>query len=535
MLLMNADSLAQKEAWRKRGVTVPSFDYHAMVEATSAAPTWIHFGAGNIFRGFIAHLQHQLLEAGQVSTGIIAVDTFDFELIDRIYQPYDNLSLLVSLKPDGSMEKEIVAAVAESIKGDAEGIRRLKELFTLSSLQMVSFTITEKGYTLYDLQGEFLPTVRRDLTTGPHQPEHVMSIITALLYQRYLAGKLPIALVSMDNYSRNGEKLQASILTVAKAWLTNNLVEKGFLTYLEDESLVTFPWSMIDKITPRPSPQVEKSLTELGIGAMSPLITGKNTYTAPFVNAEVPQYLVVEEKFPNGRPPLETVGVYFTDRETVNNVERMKVMTCLNPLHTALAIFGCLLGYTSIAAEMQDKHLKKLVENIGYLEGMPVVVDPKIINPQDFITEVIEERLANPFIPDTPQRIATDTSQKLPIRFGETIKSYLRRRDLDVQSLFFIPLVFAGWCRYLLGVDDQLAPMPISSDPMLPELTAALSGIKVGDLHSYSGQLQTILTNPVLFGVDLYQAGLGEKVENLFLEMIRGKDAVRNLLQRHLS
>lgn len=535
MLMMNAKNLAQEEAWWERSVAVPSFNYHAMVEATLEAPTWIHFGAGNIFRGFIAHLQHQLLEAGQISTGIIAVDTFDFDLIDQIYQPYDNLSMLVSLKPDGSMEKKIVAAVAEGIKGDAEGIRRLKELFTLSSLQMVSFTITEKGYALCDLQGEFLSAIRRDLTAGLHQPEHVMSIITALLYQRYLAGKLPIALVSMDNCSHNGEKLQASILTVAKAWLTNNFVEEGFLTYLEDESLVTFPWSMIDKITPRPSPLVEKSLTELGIGAMSPLITGKNTYIAPFVNAEVPQYLVVEEKFPNGRPPLEAVGVYFTDRETVNNTERMKVTTCLNPLHTALAVFGCLLGYTSIAAEMQDTHLKKLVENIGYLEGMPVVVDPKIINPQDFITEVIEERLANPFIPDTPQRIATDTSQKLPIRFGETIKSYLRRRDLDVQSLFFIPMVIAGWCRYLLGVDDQLAPMPVSSDPMLPELTAALSGIKVGELPSYSGQLQTILSNPVLFGVDLYQAGLGKKVENLFLEMIRGKDAVRNLLKKHLS
>jgi fructuronate reductase len=213
----------------------------------------------------------------------------------------------------------------------------------------------------------------------------------------------------------------------------------------------------------------------------------------------------------------------------------MKVMTCLNPLHTALAIFGCLLGYTSIAAEMQDRRLKKLVENIGYLEGMPVVVDPKIINPQDFITEVIEERLTNPFIPDTPQRIATDTSQKLPIRFGETIRSYLRRRDLDVQSLFFIPLVIAGWCRYLLGIDDQLAPMPVSSDPMLPELTVALSGIKAGEPSSYSGQLQTILSNPVLFGVDLYQAGLGKKVENLFLEMIRGKDAVRNILEKYLS
>jgi len=535
MLIMNATNLSLEETWGKRGVAVPSFDYPKMAAKTLQAPTWVHFGAGNIFRGFIAHLQHQLLEAGKVDTGIIAVDTFDFEIIDKIYKPYDQLCLLVSLRPDGTMEKKIVASIAEGIKGDTDGINRLKAIFTCASLQMVSFTITEKGYAFFDLQGEIFPVLKGDLLRGPEKAKHVMSIITALLYQRYLAGKLPLALVSMDNCSHNGEKLQASVLGIAKVWLDNGFVEEGFLAYLGDENLVTFPWSMIDKITPRPSPVVHNHLIDLGISGMSPLVTAKSTFIAPFVNAEVPQYLVVEEKFPNGRPPMEEAGVYFTDRETVNNSERMKVTTCLNPLHTALAVFGCLLGHTSIADEMKDASLKKLVEKIGYQEGMPVVVDPKIINPRAFIGEVIEERLSNPFIPDTPQRIATDTSQKLPIRFGETIKSYMERADLDAGNLFFIPLAIAGWCRYLLGVDDKLAPMEISSDPMLPELRADLSGVKVGRPQSYDGQLQNILSNPVLFGVNLYEAGLGERIEGLFFEMISGADAVRNTLQKYLA
>ena len=223
---------------------------------------------------------------------------------------------------------------------------------------------------------------------------------------------------------------------------------------------------MIDKITPRPAKMVEDVLTSAGVEDMVPIVTGKNTFIAPFVNAEKPQYLVVEDNFPNGRPPLEKAGVYMTDRDTVNNTEKMKVTTCLNPLHTALAVYGCLLGYDTIAAEMRDPELKALVERIGYNEGIPVVVDPRIINPMDFIHEVIDKRLPNPFIPDTPQRIATDTSQKVAIRFGETIKSYIARPDLDVANLTYIPLAIAGWLRYLLGVDDQGEAMVCSSDPM---------------------------------------------------------------------
>jgi fructuronate reductase len=312
-------------------------------------------------------------------------------------------------------------------------------------------------------------------------------------------------------------------------------VEAGFIDYLNDAKSVSFPWSMIDKITPRPSEEVKKQLDELGMASMAPIVTSKNTFIAPYVNAEVPQYLVVEDLFPNGRPELEKAGVYFTDRETVNKTETMKVTTCLNPLHTALAVYGCVLGFESISQEMNNPELKALVEKIGYEEGMPVVVDPKIISPKSFIKEVIEERLPNPFIPDTPQRIATDTSQKVAIRFGETIKSYMKNDALDSSELTYIPLALAGWLRYLLGVDDNLEAFNLSSDPMLTELQSKLEGIKVGEPSSYEGQLKNVLSNEILFGVDLHKAGLADKVEGMFLELIAGKDAVKNTLKKYLA
>ena len=519
-------------------VETPKFDIEKMRENTRKSPVWIHFGAGNIFRGFIAELQQRLLDAGEEKSGIIACDTFDYEIIDKIYKPYDNLTLLVGLKPDGTTDKKIVASVADGIKADASDVKemeRLRSLVRNPSLQMISFTITEKGYALADLNGNLFPAVERDIAEGPAKTAHAMSIVASLLYERFCAGKYPLAVVSMDNCSRNGEKLRSSVLAVAEGWKENGYVGEDFLAYLNDEEKICFPWSMIDKITPRPAKEVEDMLAEAGVEEMAPVVTGRNTFIAPFVNAEIPQYLVVEDRFPNGRPALEKAGVYMTDRDTVNNTERMKVTTCLNPLHTALAVYGCLLGYTRIADEMKDKELKTLVEKIGFGEGMPVVVDPKIISPEEFIHEVIDVRLPNPFIPDTPQRIATDTSQKMPIRFGETIKSYVKDEKLDAGSLIYIPLAIAGWLRYLTGIDDEGEEIQVSSDPMLAELQAALSGVVVGKPQSAEGKLAPILSNPVLFGVNLYDAGLGERIESMFGELIAEKGAVRKTLRKYLS
>ena len=535
---LNRSCLTNRDAWSQASVRLPEFDWDKMRSAAEQTPVWVHFGAGNIFRGFIAVLQQRLLEQGLEKSGIIAADTFDFDIIDKIYTPYDNMTMMVSLKPDGALEKEVVASVAKGVKAkvdDEADFGSLAAAFENPSLQMASFTITEKGYALTDFRGDLLPVVEKDMAQGPEKASHAMSVVTALLLKRYGAGAFPIALVSMDNCSHNGEKLRESVVAIARAWKEKGFAPEAFLAWVEDEEKVSFPWSMIDKITPRPAQVVQKALEEAGIEDMAPIITGKNTYIAPFVNAEVPQYLVVEDRFPNGRPALEKAGVYMTDRDTVNRTERMKVTTCLNPLHTALAVFGCLLGYDSIAAEMKNGDLKALVEQIGYREGLPVVTDPGILSPMDFIREVIEYRLPNPFIPDTPQRIATDTSQKIPIRFGETIKSYLTDEKLDVNSLTAIPLAIAGWLRYLLGVDDKGEAMEISSDPMLEELKKQLKGIRFGEALEEREALTEILSNPVLFGTDLVTAGLAHKIEEMFCEMLEGPGAVEKTLHKYVN
>ena len=100
-------------AWEQAGVALPKFDWKAMRAETERNPIWVHFGAGNIFRGFIALVQHRLLDQGLVKSGIIAADTFDYDIIDKIYTPFDNMTLMVSLLPDGSLEKDVVASIAQ--------------------------------------------------------------------------------------------------------------------------------------------------------------------------------------------------------------------------------------------------------------------------------------------------------------------------------------------------------------------------------------------------------------------------------------
>ena len=530
---LSLSTLNEKEFWQSAGVSLPDYDVPAMVERTKAAPVWVHFGAGNIFRGYVAKLQDALLCKGLAEKGIVAVDSSDGDQIVKVYDPFDNLTMLVSLYADGSAKKEIVASVAEAVHAAWEkpaSLARLKEIFRDPGLQMVSFTITEKGYAIRSGSGEFLPAVAADIENGPANLKNVMAKVTALLLERFNAGAKPIAVVSMDNCSHNGEKLKASIVTIAEEWEKKGFVSAEFVQWICNEDAVSFPWSMIDKITPRPNAGIAEDLAKLGIEDMQIIPREKGAPVAPFVNCESSQYLVIEDRFPNGRPALEKVGVYMTDRETVNKTERMKVTTCLNPLHTALAVNGCMLGYDRIFMEMRDADLKALVEKIGYVEGMPVVTNPGILDPKDFLDEVVNQRLPNPYIPDMPQRIACDTSQKVPVRFGETIKSYIASDELDLAALEAIPYAIASWLRYLLAVDDNLEPFELPSDPRVPELQAKLAGITAGDPSSYQGQLAAILSDASIFGADLTKTPLMAKIEGYFLRMLEGKGAVRAVL-----
>ena len=509
MILTN-EGLKNRAAWEEKGYRLPKYDRDTMIKKTVANPTWLHFGAGNIFKAFQADACQRLLDAGLWDTGIIAA-----ERREKKPEVNDNLTVKVTLKADGNVEKAVIASIAEKVYLYGNEAR-LKEIFENPSLQMVSFTITEKGYALYDGKGELLPDIAADLEAGPENAKSYMGKLTALLCARYLKNKAPLAMVSMDNCSHNGDKLKAAITCFAEKW-----GGEGFNNWISEQ--VSFPWSMIDKITPGPDASVAAMLKKDGLEDGT-----------PFVNAEECEYLVIEDNFPNGRPCLEKAGIYFTDRETVDKVERMKVCTCLNPLHTSLAVYGCLLGFDKIYKEMQDEDLHKLVEIVGYKEGLPVVTDPGIIHPKDFIDAVVNVRIPNPFMPDMPQRIATDTSQKLPIRFGETIKAYMASDTLKVNDLKLIPLVYAGWLRYIMAVDDDGNAFEPSPDPLLETAQAYVKDFKLGEKHD-TAKLEGLLHNATIFGVDLVEAGLADKVCAYFTELTAGPGAVRATLHKHVN
>lgn len=536
---LSVNGIRNREPWEKAGITLPGYDVEAVSKKAKKEPEWVHFGIGNIFRIFIGGIVDGLLEEGAMDRGITCVETFDYDVVDKIYEPYDNLGLSVLLYGDGTREYKVLGSMAEAIKAQSsvpEQWNRLKEVFRSPSLQLVTFTITEKGYALQKADGTWFPFVEADIQNGPDKAVGAMAVLTAMLYERYKAGKYPLALVSMDNCSQNGAKLRESVLIMTKEWQKAGLVDEDFTTYVSDEKTVAFPWTMIDKITPRPSEQIADDLEKLGVEDMQPVITGKKTYIAPFVNAEKPQYLVIEDSFPNGRPALEKgFGVYMTDRETVNLSERMKVTVCLNPVHSATGPLGVTLGYDLFAHMLNtDADMMKMARMVAYDEGLPVVPNPGILSPQEFVDELFNDRFTNEYLGDTNLRLAVDVSQMVGIRFGETIKAYVAKYG-DASRLTAIPLGIAGWLRYMLAVDDEGKRYELAPDPMNEEIQEQLKEIIVGQPETFTDQLKAILSNERIFFVDIYQTGLGGKIETMFREMIVGPGATKATIHKYVG
>lgn len=535
---LSLEGIKDKASWEKAGMILPSYDVEASIAKAKEAPRWVHFGIGNIFRGFIGGIADGLLEKGYLDRGITCVETFDYDVVDKIYDPYDNLALSVILKGDGTRENQVLGSLSEAVKADCKNEgqwNRLKEVFKSKDLQLVSFTITEKGYALKNAAGEFFGYIQADIDNGPDQCTGAMGIVTAMLYERFKAGATPISLVSMDNCSKNGSLLRASVGTMASEWQKKGFVSEEFVAYVQDESKVAFPWTMIDKITPRPSVDIANDLEALGVENMQPVITSKRTYIAPFINAEGPQYLVIEDSFPNGRPALEFgKGVYMADRETVNKSERMKVTVCLNPVHSALGPLMVVLGIDLFAEGLKDPALMKMGRQVVYTEGFEVIEDPKIISPQAFADELFDDRFPNMYLGDTNLRLSTDVSQGVGVRFGETTKSYVAKFG-TAESLVAIPFGIAAWIRYMMAVDDNGNSYELAPDPMNDYFTKQLSTIVLGDAGSLTDQLQPILSNENIFFTDMYKAGLGTKIEEMFREMIAEKGGLRKAVDKYFG
>ena len=545
MLHLSDDIHNESAAWQKAGVTLPTYDIEAMRQATKRSPTWVHFGAGNLFRAVHAPIAQKLLDSGATDRGILVAESFDPAIVDQAYTPFDDRYLQVILKADGSMKTSLVASVAGAypLGEDPKPLHDLRQVFRNPSLQMVTTTITEKGYALVDSQGRPLPWIAPEFEGGPDKAKSAIAVITALLLERYQAGALPLALVSTDNFSRNGERFGQAVRQMADEWIGRGLAEKGFGDYLRDKNKITFPLTMIDRITPNPDKEVGRRLKALGIADAEPFRTRGGTAMAPYTNTEETWYWVVEDDFPAGRPPLEKAGVYMADKDTVNAADQMKVTTCLNPLHTALAVFGMLLGYPTMSKTIADPDLKALVTRLGYVEGLPVVEDPGIFSPKEFLRQVIEIRVPNPGLPDTPARICADTSQKIPVRYGITISKYIRAKDLDTADLEAIPLIIAAWLRLLIGsegngTDDAGRPVKLSPDPRLEELQSILVDIPLNGSakkETLATTIKSILAGTSIFGTDLNATPLTDKIETFLTAMCQGNGAVASTLHKAAS
>jgi fructuronate reductase len=469
------DPVSAATRFAAAGITVPGYD----VTAAPVNPCWLHLGGGNLFRALHAQIAQNLLR-GRAMTGGIAVADIDQRIaVDRVYRPYDNRHIAVVLRPDGTIGKELIASVAESLYvGDDRDWRRMCEIARDPALRLVTLTVTEKGYALTGPDGAWSPGTAHDMDAGPSRPRTAMGAIVGLLWTRYRSTGAPIAVVSTDNFSRNGELLRDVVRTLADELVRRGSVDAGFVAWLDDPTRVAYPCTMVDRITPNPSRRIADALIGDGVEDVELVRVSPATVMSCFSNTEEPWYLVVEDNFPNGRPPLERAGVLLAGREQVNRADEMKVTACLNPLHTALALFGMLLGYDRIWREMADADLRGLVFGLGYREALPVVISPGIVDPAAFLDEVLHRRLPNPALPDSPSRIAADTSQKVSIRFGVTLRKYAERGELS--GLRLIPLVLAAWPRYLMGVDDSGSSLALSPDPRLDELRARVSGLRLG-------------------------------------------------------
>src|SRR5699024_4643964 len=216
-----------------------------------------HLGAGNLFRAFPAVLAQRMLTAGLADTGVICCDGYDEELIDRCYRACDHLSLVVTVYSNGTINKEVVASVTESIKM-SEDMSRLQEIFLAPSLQMVSFTLTEKGYAFQNDAHEIVPDYAHDQTNGPEGCTSFFGKLASLSLARCRAGLPPLALVSLDNCSDNGTRLERAMRYMARAWQQKKSITEDEYFYLIKKN--TYPLSMIDKITPHPDERIAEKL-----------------------------------------------------------------------------------------------------------------------------------------------------------------------------------------------------------------------------------------------------------------------------------
>lgn len=436
-------------------VAVPRYDRRALRAGI------VHIGVGNFHRTHQAlYVDDCLHRPGSDAWGICGVGLTDGPAgrgKAAAYKAQDGLYTVTEFSPDGERRTRVIGAMVAYLHGPADPEAVLARLAHRDT-RIVTLTITEGGYNLDERTGEFLlgtPDVAHDLAGGP--PRSTFGFLVAGLERRRAAGLPGFTVASCDNLRGNGDATRKAVTSFARAR------DPALADWIERE--VDFPNSMVDRIAPQ-VPAAERARLNAGSG-VDDLVPAK---------AESFNQWVVEDRFRQGRPPLETVGVAFRDDVAAYVAVKGRM---INACHMLLAYPFLLMGERLVHEAMRDPRMIELLTAFLDRDVIPYVEPPPGVDLRSYQAMIVA-RFSNPAIGDQLLRVAGDGAAKLPIFHGKTIATLLAA-GADLRREAFL---LACYARYLAGRDDTGAAFAVFEPGLAAEDWAAAAAEPAAVLRS---------------------------------------------------
>ncbi len=423
-------------------VTPPGYD------RSKLTPGIVHIGVGNFHRSHEAlYVEEAMQRSNAFDWAIQGVGIMpgDASLLRALYEQ-DGLYTLVQ-RDDERVEARVVGSIVPELLG-VEDPEAIYEAIARPSTRIVSLTVTEGGYCVdgsgaLDLEHA---GVQHDLSQTGERPKTVYGYLAEGLDRRRLRKLEPLTVLSCDNLTGNGRVVARALSGFAEAR------DRELARWIRDR--VTFPSSMVDRITPVTSDSDRDFL--------------RSTYDIEdrcLVTCEPYRQWVLEDSFASGRPPLELAGVQFTsDVAPYQNVK----IRLLNATHSAMGYLGYLCGYRYVHEVATAPEFTSYLTGLMDLEVTPLLAPLPGLELGPY-KRAIMSRFANRAIVDTLLRICSDGSAKIPKFILPSIAEELLREG----PIGKLTLCVAAWLRFLDGVDEAGAPIPLQ-DPGAEKLVSVL-------------------------------------------------------------
>jgi len=434
-------------------VQVPRYDRAGLTAGI------MHFGVGGFHRAHHALMIDDLLSRGLARDWAICgvgVMPFDTKMRDAL-MAQDGLYTLVVKHPDGRLDARVIGSIIDFMYAP-DDVEAVIERLASPDVRIVSLTVTEGGYNIHPVSGEFDLTnelVAADLAVDA-VPKTVFGLVAEALRRRRDRGVTPFTVMSCDNLQDNGRVARRAFVAFATA--------KDAVLGAWIDASVSFPNSMVDRITPVTTDADRTQITTTcGIDDRWPVVC------EPFLQ------WVLEDSFTNGRPPYEQ-----TQAQLVSDVEPYELMKLrlLNASHQGLCYFAHLMGYRLVHDAAANPLIATFLRAYMDLEGAPTLKPVPGIDLEDYKSQLIE-RFSNPGVRDTVARLCAESSDRIP----KWLLPVIREQSTRGGALELSAAIVASWARYAEGVDEQGAPIDVV-DRIANRVMTSAAGYP-GDPHSF--------------------------------------------------